>query len=484
MNTRFQYRQWVLAALITFAAAGCLAVEIPAAYANAPATSDSAAASIALPDFTPLVNKVGPAVVNITVTEKGSAPDVQQSFPQLPPNDPFFQFFKRFQQQQPQQEQEHPIMGLGSGFIISPDGYILTNAHVVDGAKNIQVKLTDKREFKGKVIGIDKRTDIALIKIDAHDLPTVSIGDPSKVKVGQWVVAIGSPFGFLNSVTAGIVSAKGRWLPNENYQAFIQTDVPINPGNSGGPLINMQGQVIGINSQIYTKSGGFMGLSFAIPIDIAMNVEQQLKTSGHVTRGRLGVEIQDVTADLAKSFGLPKAEGALVASVDPKGPAAHAGFEPGDVIVKYNGKQVDSANDLPRMVGSTRPGSTVHVEVWRKGKTRMLQAKIGTLKPENVASAAGGSTAGADRLGLTVDKLTADQKSDLDVQHGVVVKSVSGAAAQAGIQQGDVIIAVNNQDINSVRQFDQLITDAKSGHPLALLVARDGTRLYIPIRVG
>jgi serine protease Do len=407
---------------------------------------------------------------------------VQQSFPQLPPNDPFFQFFKRFQQQQPQEE--HPVMGLGSGFIISHDGYILTNAHVVDGAKNIQVKLTDKREFKAKVIGVDKRTDIALVKIDAHNLPTVSIGDPSKVKVGQWVVAIGSPFGFENSVTAGIVSAKGRWLPNENYQAFIQTDVPINPGNSGGPLIDMQGQVIGINSQIYTKSGGFMGLSFAIPIDIAMNVEHQLRTSGHVTRGRLGVEIQDVTSDLAKSFGLSKAEGALVASVDPKGPAASAGFKPGDVIIQYDGKAVKSANDLPRMVGSTSPGSKVNIEVWRKGETRTLQAKIGTLKPENVASASSGSTAGADRLGLTVDTLSSDQKSQLDVQHGVVVESVSGAAAQAGIQQGDVIVAVNNKNVENVQQFDRLVSDAKSGHPLALLIARNGTRLYIPIQVG
>ncbi|EKE17380.1 MAG: hypothetical protein ACD_10C00474G0001, partial [uncultured bacterium] len=323
-----------------------------------------------LPDFTELVEKQGPAVVNISTTQ---IIHHAQGFPNVPENDPFYEFFRRFAPQMPREQESQ---SLGSGFIISADGYIMTNAHVVDSANKITVRLTDKREFSAKVIGSDKRTDVALLKIEAAGLPKINVGDPNKLKVGEWVVAIGSPFGFDSSVTAGIVSAKGRSLPQDNFVPFIQTDVAINPGNSGGPLFNMNGEVVGINSQIYTRSGGSMGLSFAIPIDVATQVTDQLRTSGKVTRGRIGVMIQELTRELAESFGLSKPNGALISNVEKNGPADKAGIEASDVILKFDGKPVDSSGDLPRIVAATKPGSKAVVELWRKGEIRRITVEV------------------------------------------------------------------------------------------------------------
>ncbi|HSN39712.1 MAG TPA: Do family serine endopeptidase, partial [Burkholderiales bacterium] len=336
-------------------------------------------AAAQLPDFTELVEKQGTAVVNISTTQSARSPLASQ-LPDLQEDDPFYEFFRRFVPNPG--PREFQSQSLGSGFIISADGYIMTNAHVIDAADEVTVKLTDKREFKAKVIGADKRTDVALIKIDATGLPVVKVGDPARLKVGEWVVAIGSPFGFENTVTAGIVSAKGRSLPQENFVPFIQTDVAVNPGNSGGPLFNLRGEVVGINSQIYSRTGGFMGLSFAIPIDVASNIAQQLRTTGKVTRGRIGVVIQPVTKELAESFNLPKAQGALVNSVEKGGPADRAGIEPGDVILKFDGHAVSSSEDLPRMVGGSRPGSRVAIQIWRNKAVRDLQITVAELQDE------------------------------------------------------------------------------------------------------
>jgi len=335
-----------------------------------------------LPDFTELVEKQGPAVVNVSTTSAA------RSGPQspVPEDDPFYDFFRRFG---PPQPRDYEARSLGSGFIISADGYILTNAHVVEAAEDINVKLNDKREFKAKIIGSDKRTDVAVIKIEASGLPAVKIGDPERLKVGEWVLAIGSPFGFESTVTAGIVSAKGRSLPQENYVPFIQTDVAINPGNSGGPLFNLKGEVVGMNSQIYSRTGGFMGLSFAIPIDVAMDITHQLRTTGRVSRGRIGVVIQEVTKELAESFGLPKAAGALVNSVEKGGPADKAGLEPSDVILKFDGKTVNSTSDLPRIVAQTRPGSKATMQIWRKGAARDVTVTVGEMPEEKVAQRPG-----------------------------------------------------------------------------------------------
>src|SRR5512139_1128741 len=327
-----------------------------------------------LPDFTELVEKHGAAVVNVSTTQIVQSAPVAQGLEGLPEGDPFAELFRRFAPQMPREQETH---SLGSGFIISSDGYILTNAHVVDSADKIVVRLTDKREYKAKVIGADKRTDVALLKIDANGLPKVNMGDPNLLKVGEWVLAIGSPFGFDSSVTAGIVSAKDRSLPQENFVPFIQTDVAINPGNSGGPLFNMRGEVIGVNSQIYSRTGGFMGLSFAIPADVALDIQKQLREKGRVARGRIGVVIQEVTRDLATSFGLDRPRGALVNSVEKGSPADKAGVEATDIILKFDGKPVDSSSDLPRIVGATRPGTSAPVEVWRKGATRNLSVTVG-----------------------------------------------------------------------------------------------------------
>lgn len=443
-----------------------------------------------LPDFTELVEKHGAAVVNISTTQSANRNALSRQLPQLDENDPFYEFFRRFMPNNPNPGQQGPrgfqAQSLGSGFIISADGYILTNAHVVEGADEVSVKLTDKREFKAKVVGTDRRTDVALIKIDAAGLPTVRFGDANRLKVGEWVVAIGSPFGFENTVTAGIVSAKGRSLPQENFVPFIQTDVAVNPGNSGGPLFNLRGEVVGINSQIYSRTGGFMGLSFAIPIDVANDIAQQLRTTGKVTRGRIGVVIQPVTRELADGFGLPKPQGALVNSVEKGGPAEKAGIEAGDVILRFDGKPVNSSEDLPRIVGGSKPGSSIAVQVWRNKSARDLQVVVAELSDDRATRQARGGKPqpqASNRFGMALSDLTDAQRKELKVEGGVLVDGVQGAAAQAGLRRGDVILAINNQDVRSVEQFQQLMGGFDKGRIVALLVRRGGNSLYIPFRI-
>lgn len=441
-----------------------------------------------LPDFTELVEKQGAAVVNISTTQ---VIHNSQAFPGMPPgmdeNDPFYEFFRRFGPPQTPHDQE--TQSLGSGFIISADGYILTNAHVVDSAERVTVRLTDKREFKAKVIGADKRADVALIKIEATGLPRIIQGDPNLLKVGEWVVAIGSPFGFDNSVTAGIVSAKGRFLPQENYVPFIQTDAAINPGNSGGPLFNMKGEVVGINSQIYTRSGGFMGLSFSIPIDVAMEVANQLRASGKVTRGRIGVSIQAITRDLAESFGLSGTNGALISNVEKDGPADRAGIQASDVILKFDGKVVNSSLDLPRIVAATRPGSKVVVQLWRKGKLKDVHVVVGEMPGDAVAqrgSKRGGnadSGVTVERLGLTLNELTAEQKKELQVEGGLLVEDARAAAARAGLQRGDVILSINNEEVDSLEKFNGVLKQIPKGRNIALLVRRGDGTSYVAIKL-
>lgn len=449
-----------------------------------------------LPDFTELVEKQGSAVVNISTTQlvRGNSRGAQP-FP-FDENDPMYDFLRRFMPRQPggqalpEVPRDFESRSLGSGFVISADGYILTNAHVVDAADEVLVRLTDKREFKAKVIGVDKRTDVALIKIDAVNLPTVRLGDPNVLKVGEWVVAIGSPFGFDNSVTAGIVSAKGRSLPQENFVPFIQTDVAINPGNSGGPLFNMKGEVVGINSQIYSRSGGFMGISFAIPIDVAMDIQGQLRSTGKVSRGRIGVVIQEVTQELAESFGLSKAQGAAVNAVEKGGPAEKAGIEPGDVILKFDGKTVTSSSDLPRVVGATRPGAKVSIQVWRKGVTKDLTVVIGEIPDEKIATRNGKSIkpaeAAANRLGLVVSELTAEQRRELKVNGGLVIEDIRGNAARADLRPGDIILALISRgvstDVRTVDQFNRLLSQFEKSANVTLLVRRGEMQTFITIK--
>ncbi len=439
-----------------------------------------------LPDFTDLVEKQGAAVVNVSTTQIIRSPQTFQGIPNLPENDPFYEFFRRFAPQMPREQESQ---SLGSGFIISADGYILTNAHVVDRADKITVRLTDKREFKARVIGADKRTDVALLKIDATGLPKVTLGKPELIKVGEWVLAIGSPFGFDSSVTAGIVSAKGRSLPQENFVPFIQTDVAINPGNSGGPLFNMKGEVIGINSQIYSRSGGYMGLSFSIPIDVAMDVVEQLRSSGKVTRGRIGVSIQEVTRELADSFGLTKAAGALISSVEKAGPADKAGVKASDVILKFDGKPIVSSVDLPRIVAATKPGNKVAVQLWRKGSTLDVSLVVGEIQEttEKQRAQAGKESEelsqSVSRLGLAVVELNDQQKTELQVEGGLLVEEVKGAAARSELQRGDVILAIGNIEIRTVEQFNEVLKKVPQGRNIALLVRRNEGTVYVPIRL-
>ncbi len=431
----------------------------------------------ALPDFSALVEQAGPAVVNISVQKSTRAgPDMG-----IDPGDPFFEFFRRFQGPQGQAPRAVPQQGVGSGFIVSPDGHILTNAHVVANASEVTVRLTDKREFKAKVIGVDRRTDVALIKIEGRGLPVVRIGNSSKAKVGEWVAAIGSPFGFENSVTAGIISAKARSLPDENYVPFLQTDVAVNPGNSGGPLLNVNGEVIGINSQIYSRTGGYMGVSFAIPIEVAMKVKDDLQQFGKVSRGRLGVTVQPINPELANSFGLKERHGALVNGIEADSPAAKAGIAAGDVILGVNERAVEQPADLVRAIGDTRPGQTVKLKVWRNGSTRELTAKLTEVTPEKKAAAPEEGFA-SGKLGLTVRPLNGDEQKRLGTGGGLVVEDVAGLAASAGIETGDVILAVNNEQVKSVDQLQRLTRSAKG--TVAMLVQRDKQRIYIPIKLG
>ncbi len=434
-------------------------------------------------DVADLVEKHGPAVVNISTTKMLKR---GEGLPfALPDDEEMQEFFRRFFPGAPGGRgpmQEIPARGAGSGFIVSSDGYILTNAHVVRGADEVEVKLIDKRTFSAKVIGADNRTDVAVIKITANRLPAVTLGDPTRLRVGEAVAAIGSPFGFENSVTAGIVSAKGRSLPSESYVPYIQTDVAINPGNSGGPLFNMRGEVVGINSQIYSRSGGYQGVSFAIPIDVAMEVVGQLKAGGKVSRGWLGVVIQEVTADLADSFGLDRPRGALVSQVQEDSPAARGGLRASDVILSFNGKPVENSGDLPRMVGMAKPGANITLQVWRRGKAQDLVVVLGELPGEE--QAAGKSDKTYSRGGLALSELTADQRRELGIDHGLLVEEVAGDAARAGIRVGDVILAVNNGKVATVEAFRKAIATVSKGKSAAILVRRGEGSLYIPLKIS
>jgi serine protease Do len=467
---------------------------VPALIGAAP---PALAASVAgLPDFTDLVDKVGPAVVNIRTTEKvrpgsqatpgGDDEEMQEFFrrffgvpvpPRQQPDRP-----QRGRKPTPQPEEEMP-RGVGSGFIISADGYVMTNAHVVDGADDVYVTLTDKREYKAKIIGADKRTDVALVKIEGSNLPRLTFGDSNKIRVGEWVIAIGSPFGLDNTVTAGIVSAKAR--DTGDYLPLIQTDVAVNPGNSGGPLLNMRGEVIGINSQIYSRSGGYMGISFAVPIDEAMNITEQLKTTGKVTRGRIGVQIGEMTKDVAESLGLPKAQGALVQRVEPGGPAEKGGVEAGDIILKFNGAAIERSSDLPRMVGSIKPGTRSTVTVWRKGANRDLTLTIAEMEADKVVKKDEKKIKPAqpvNTLGLGVSDLSDAQKKELKLDGGVLVDAAEGAAARAGLRPGDVILRLNNTDVKDAKQFNALVAKLESKKTTLLLVRRGEASQFVPVR--
>jgi serine protease Do len=451
----------------------------PAAVAALPAAAPSSAPMVSgLPDFRDLVRVYGPAVVNVSVRSAPRTPRQMHMPPGLDQDNPLSQFFGA-----PMQPNHPavPMMGEGSGFIVSADGIILTNAHVVDDAQKVTVKLTDRREFEAKVIGSDAKSDVAVLKIDAHNLPVVKLGDPRGLQVGEWVVAIGSPFGFENSVTAGIVSAKGRTLPDDSYVPFIQTDAAVNPGNSGGPLFNLRGEVVGINSQIYSRSGGYQGLSFAIPIDVAMNVGKQLQAKGRVTRGKLGVGIQDVDQALAESFGLDVPRGALVSSVEKGGPADKAGLKEGDVIIGFEGQAIDSAGQLPSAVAATDPGKGVTLQVWRDRAARAVDVKLGQMTDDNpVASNDAGDKTG--RLGMQVRPLSPEERQESDLPSGLVVEDVDGAAADAGVRPGDIVIAANGTPIKSVEQLRSVVSGSKSH--VALLVQRGEARVFVPVDLG
>ena len=443
-----------------------------------------------LPDFTDLYEQQGPAVVSIDVTQTAR----RQAVPDISEDDPFYEFFRRFGQiprGQPR-PRDFEQQSTGSGFILASDGYVLTNAHVVDDASEVTVKLTDKREFRAKVIGTDKRTDVALLKIEATGLPKVTIGDPDKLRVGEWVAAIGKPFGLENTITAGIVSAKGRELPNENLVPFIQTDVPINPGNSGGPLFNLKGEVVGINSLIFSRTGGYMGLAFAIPIDVAMNVVKQIQEKGRVTRGRIGVQIQEVNRETADAFGLAKAAGALVNSVEKGGPAEKAGIEAGDIIVKVDGRAVNTSSELPRIVTQIRPGTKVTLQVWRKGATKDVTVTVAELKEDEAPrparrAAPGKEKAKPNRMGLVLSDLTDEQKKELDIKHGVVVEDIHGTA-RGDIQPGDVILAVISRgatiDARSAEQVNGLIAKLEKGASVTFQLRRGEQQFFSTVRLG
>jgi serine protease Do len=481
MLTSINVKRLIAAALMA-AVAGIYVVAAPGtrtADANSDAPRAADQVTVALPDFTTLVEQYGSAVVNVRMER--TTPAAARAPGPRTPDDPFSEFFRRFGP--PQQPDNTPMSGQGSGFIIGSDGTILTNAHVVDGATSVVVKLNDRREYDAKVIGIDKQTDVAVLKIDATNLPTVKIGEPDRLKVGEWVIAIGSPFGLENTVTSGIVSAKARGLPDSNYVPFIQTDVAVNPGNSGGPLFNMKGEVVGINSQIFSRTGGYMGLSFAIPIDVAMNIKTQLVDNGKVTRGRIGVNIQDVNQALANSFGMPKPQGALISRVEPGGPADKAGLKSGDVILGINGEEITQLSQLPSRIAAIAPGTTARLQVWRDGGQRDIDVQIGALDEQQTASAA--PVAGTDdgKLGLAVRELTKEERESINADSGLVVENAGGAAARAGIQAGDVILALNNRPVKSVKELRQLVEKA-DGKTVALLIQRRDVRTYVPVETG
>ena len=446
-----------------------------------------------LPDFTDLVKNNAEAVVNISTTLEQSDSRLPPGLnvPQIPEDSPFYDFFRKFFEDNPNLEQQpyEDSSSLGSGFIISSDGYVITNNHVIKDAKEIVVRLVDRREYVAEVVGTDARSDLAVLKIDGKNLPTVRLGESSELEVGEWVLAIGSPFGFDHSVTAGIVSAKGRSLPNENYIPFIQTDVAINPGNSGGPLFNLDGEVVGVNSQIYSRTGGFMGLSFAVPIDVVQSVYKQLREEGRVSRGWLGVLIQDVTRELAESFDMKRPHGALVARVLPDGPAAEAGIKVGDIVVRFDGETIKDSSDLPPMVGNTEVGSTVPVEIIREGNRKTVQVKIDEL-PEQDKTMAGQQPSGesdktANRLEIEVKNLTDAQREKLELSdHGVLVEKVGkGPAAKAGIRRGDILLMLNNTKVKDIEHFEQLVSELPTGKSVPVLVQRRGGPMFLALKI-
>ncbi len=491
--SRIDWKAWRAYALVAvLAVAGTVAL-IPAR----PVVAQSAPQLRSLPDFSELAEQVGPAVVNIRTVERvrgGGSSSGQM-------DEEMQEFFRRFfgvpapqtpsprspqRPNRPAPEEDQP-RGVGSGFVLTQDGFVMTNAHVVEGADEVLVTLTDKREFKAKIIGADKRSDVAVVKIEATGLPFVKMGDVNRLKVGEWVMAIGSPFGLDNSVTAGIVSAKQR--DTGDYLPFIQTDVAINPGNSGGPLINMRGEVVGINSQIYSRSGGFMGISFAIPIDEAIRVSDQLRATGRVSRGRIGVQIDQVTKDVAESIGLGKPQGALVRSVESGSPADKAGVEAGDIITRFNGQAIERASDLPRMVGNTKPGGRVTLTVFRRGGSRDLPITVTEFEADKPARRASApeekpkaSSPAAQSLGLAVSDLTDAQRRELKIKGGVKVDAVSDAAARAGIREGDIIVAIGNTEIGSMREFDAVVAKVDKNKPIPVLLRRGELATYLLIR--
>ena len=494
MNVKFGSRMMavcVIALALAACSRGWSAQSLHQGAASAPAAAAAAAAPPAeanaaaepmvrrLPDFSQLVDRYGPAVVNVTVVEKAQA---------VSPNDPLNDLFRRFGIPPPEHRpHERQARGAGSGFILSPDGYILTNTHVVGNAEEVTVRLTDRREFTAKLIGADERSDVAVIKINATNLPIVKLGDPSRIKPGQWVLAIGSPFGFDNSATAGIISATARAVPGENYVPFIQTDVAVNPGNSGGPLFNMAGEVIGINSQIFTRTGVFMGVSFAIPIDVARNVEEQLIRTGHVVRGRIGVTIQDVNAQLAESFGLDRPRGALVAFVEKDSPAAHAGIAAGDVILGVGPHPVERYGELSTAIAAMKPGSDVTLLVWRGAREQKINVQVEQLPEQQPSTAAlegkpnkaGGQSESA--LGLTVRALEPREKEQAGTTGSLVVEEAKGPAQAADVEPGDIILGVNGRHVHSVKELQEAARGA--GKNVALLIQREDQQIFVPLRL-
>jgi serine protease Do len=474
--------------------APAVAAMAPAATAAGSGASDGKVIvnNPALPDFPLITDRYGPAVVNISVTGTTKISDespLAQGEDDLFSGDPFLEFFRRFQQGQGRPgngrggaPQEMPTRGQGSGFIISSDGIILTNAHVVRDAKEVTVKLTDRREYRAKVLGADPKTDVAVLRIQAKDLPVVTMGKTSDLRVGEWVLAIGSPFGFENTVTAGVVSAKGRSLPDDSAVPFIQTDVAVNPGNSGGPLFNARGEVVGINSQIYSRSGGYQGVSFAIPIDIASKIKDQIVATGKVEHARLGVAVQEVNQSFANSFKLDKPEGALVSNVEKGSPAEKAGLQSGDVIRKVNGKPIVSSGDLPAVIGMASPGDSVKLEIWRQGSSRELTARLASAS-EKTANAAGKKEAPSQgKLGLALRPLQPDEKQEAGVDSGLLVQQASGAAAIAGVQAGDVLLSINGVPVRNVEQVRAAV--AKSEKSVALLIQRGNDKIFVPVNLG
>ncbi|MFM2340702.1 MAG: hypothetical protein RLZZ592_355 [Pseudomonadota bacterium] len=449
-----------------------------AARAASAAVEAPMAGAVAAPDFSPIVRRNGPAVVNISVSGLRQTADEgdDETAPAIPPQ--LRRFLPRGQQVPPQ-----AVSGEGSGFIVSSDGLVVTNAHVVKGASRVSVKLTDRREFVAKVLGLDTKTDVAVLKIDARDLPTVPIGRSADLEVGQWVLAIGSPFGFENTVTAGVVSAKGRSLPDDSYVPFIQTDVAVNPGNSGGPLFNARGEVVGINAQIYSGTGGYQGLSFAIPIDLAMKIKDQIVATGKATHARLGVSIQEVNQTLADSFRLDRPEGALIAGVEPGSPADQAGLKAGDVVRAVDGQRIVASGDLPAVIGEARPGSSVKIDLWRDGKPQSVTAKLGdaAARTAKIEHAADPAAAGQGRLGLALRPLQPQERQQAGISggSGLLVEGSGGVAAQAGVQPGDVLLAVNGHPVASVEQVRAALPE--KGRPAALLIQRGGNRIFVPV---